>query len=172
MGFLGGSDYKESAHNVGDLGSILGLGRSPGGEHSSHSSNITCRIPWTEEPNGLQSSPSTKSMCQNRRNVCFQNGRKSSKSGVTIIVIIQLLSCVQLFATPWTAACQASLSFTVHCSLLKLMSFRVGNAIQPFYPLLPPSAHSLNLSQNQGFFFPHESALHSRWPKYWNDYRE
>ena len=33
MGFLGGSDGKESACNVGDLGSIPGLGRSPGGEH-------------------------------------------------------------------------------------------------------------------------------------------
>ena len=152
---------------------MLGLGRSPGGGHGSHSSNIACRIPWTEEPNGLQSGPSTKSVCQNRRNFCFQNGRKSSKSRVTTIVIIQLLSCVQLFATPWTAACQASLSFTVYCSLLKLMSFQVGDAIQPSYPLLPPSAHSLNLSQKDwGFFFPRESALHSRWPKYWNDYRE
>ena len=37
-------------------------------------------------------------------------------------VVIQLLSCVQLFATPWTAECQASLSFTMFWSLLKLMS--------------------------------------------------
>ena len=36
--------------------------------------------------------------------------------------VIQLLSCVQFFATPWTAACQASPSFTVFWSLLKLMS--------------------------------------------------
>ena len=35
MGFLGGSDGKESAYNVGDLGSIPGLGRSPGGERGS-----------------------------------------------------------------------------------------------------------------------------------------
>ena len=35
MGFSGGSDGKESACNVGDLGSILGLGRSPGGGHGS-----------------------------------------------------------------------------------------------------------------------------------------
>ena len=38
------------------------------------------------------------------------------------VVVVQPLSCVQLFATPWTAACRASLSFTVSWSLLKLMS--------------------------------------------------
>ena len=38
------------------------------------------------------------------------------------LVVVQLLSHVQLFATPWTAACQASLSFTISWSLLKLMS--------------------------------------------------
>ena len=37
-------------------------------------------------------------------------------------VVIQSLSCVCLFATPWTAACQPSLSFTIYWSLLKLMS--------------------------------------------------
>ena len=39
-----------------------------------------------------------------------------------LVVVVQLLGCVQLFATPWTAACQASLSFTISCSFLKLMS--------------------------------------------------
>ena len=39
-----------------------------------------------------------------------------------IIVVVQSLSCVRLFATPWTAAHQASLSFTISRSLLKLMS--------------------------------------------------
>ena len=38
------------------------------------------------------------------------------------VVVVQLLICVQLFATPWTAACQASLSFTISWSLLKLLS--------------------------------------------------
>ena len=38
------------------------------------------------------------------------------------LVVVQLLNCVRLFATLWTAACQASLSFTVSQSLLKLMS--------------------------------------------------
>ena len=39
-----------------------------------------------------------------------------------ILVIVQSLSCVWLFVTPWTAACQASLSFTISQSLLKLIS--------------------------------------------------
>ena len=39
-----------------------------------------------------------------------------------IVAVVQLLSCVHLFVTPWTTACQASLSFTIFWSLLKLMS--------------------------------------------------
>ena len=39
--------------------------------------------------------------------------------------VVQLLNCVQLFATPWTAACQASLSFTISWSLLKLLSIEL-----------------------------------------------
>ena len=41
---------------------------------------------------------------------------------VFVVMVVQSLSHVQLFATPWTAAHQASLSFTISCSLLKLMS--------------------------------------------------
>ena len=37
-------------------------------------------------------------------------------------IVVQSLSCIQLFATPWTAACQASLSLTISWSLLKLTS--------------------------------------------------
>ena len=55
MGFLGGSDGKESACNAGDLGSIPGLGRSPGEGMATHFSIVAWRIPWTEEPGGLQS---------------------------------------------------------------------------------------------------------------------
>ena len=54
--FLGGSDSKESAYNARDQGSIPGLERSPGREGmATHSSILTWRIPWTEEPGGLQS---------------------------------------------------------------------------------------------------------------------
>ena len=44
---------------------------------------------------------------------------------IGVLVILQSLSHVQLFVTPWTAACQASLSFTISWSLLKLMSIEL-----------------------------------------------
>ena len=56
MGFPGGTDGKESACNGGDLGSIPGLGRSPGGGHGNPL-QYSClgESPWTEVPFGLQS---------------------------------------------------------------------------------------------------------------------
>ena len=44
-----------SAGELRDVGLILGLGRSPGEGHGNHSSILAWRIPWTEEPGGLQS---------------------------------------------------------------------------------------------------------------------
>ena len=55
MDFPGGSHGKESACNVGDLGLIPGLGRPLEEGMASHSSIFAWRIPWTEEPGGLQS---------------------------------------------------------------------------------------------------------------------
>ena len=54
-GFPGGSAGKESACKEGNLGLIPGLGRSPGEQNSYHSSVLAWRIPWMEEPGGLQS---------------------------------------------------------------------------------------------------------------------
>ena len=51
---------------------------------------------------------------------CFKITRNTHPS--LLLFVVQSLSCVQLFVTPWTAACQASLSFTIFWSLLKLMS--------------------------------------------------
>ena len=62
------------------------------------------------------------------------------------------LSCVRLFAIPWTAACQASLSITSSWSLLKTYVHWVSDAIQPSHPLLSPSPPAFNLSQHQGLF--------------------
>ena len=78
----------------------------------------------------------------------------------------QLLSRVQLFATPWTAALQASLSITNCWSLLKLISIELvkpSNQLILCRPLLlPPSIFpSIRV-------FPNESVLHIRWPKYWS----
>ena len=79
---------------------------------------------------------------------------------------VQSLSHVQLFATPWTAACQASLSITNSRSLLKSTSIKSvmpSNHLTLFHPLLlPPSIFpSIRV-------FSNESVLHIRWPKYWS----
>ena len=63
--------------------------------------------------------------------------------------VAQSLSRVRLFATPWTAARQASLSIT-HSWSLQTHVHRVGDAIQPSHPLSAPSPHALNSSQHQG----------------------
>ena len=67
---------------------------------------------------------------------------------------VQLLSCVRLFANPWTTARQASLSITNSQSPPKpmFMSSWVSNAIQLSHLLLSPSPPTLNLSQHQGLF--------------------
>ena len=82
------------------------------------------------------------------------------------IVAVQSLSCVRLFATPWNAARQASLSFTISQSLLKLMStvsMMPSNHLILCHPLLllPSIFPSIGV-------FSNESALHIRWPKYWS----
>ena len=73
---------------------------------------------------------------------------------------VQSLSHVQLFATPWTAAHQASLAITNSWSLLKLMSIE---SVMPSNHLI--LCRSLLLQPSN---FSNESALHIRWPKYWN----
>ena len=55
LGFPGGSAGKESTHSVGDLGSILGWEDPLEKRTATHSSILAWRIPWTEEPGGLQS---------------------------------------------------------------------------------------------------------------------
>ena len=62
-GFPGGSDVKESACSAGDQGSILGW-EDPLEKGMATYSSIAWRIPWTEEPDGLQSMGSQKSQTQ------------------------------------------------------------------------------------------------------------
>ena len=79
---------------------------------------------------------------------------------------VQLLSCVRLFATPWTAARQASLSITSSRSSFRLMSIE---SVMPSSHLilcrplllLPPIPPSIRV-------FSKESTLRMRWPKYWS----
>ena len=58
--FPGGSAVKSPPASTGDLGSVPGSGRSPGGGHGSHSSILAWRIPQTEEPGGLQAMASQR----------------------------------------------------------------------------------------------------------------
>ena len=77
-----------------------------------------------------------------------------------------MLSCVRLFLTPWTAACQASLSITISWSLLKLMSIESvmpSNHLVLCHPLLLLPSIFPRIR-----FFSDESALCIRWPKYWS----
>ena len=79
---------------------------------------------------------------------------------------VQSLSHVWLFATPWTTACQASLSITNSKSLLKLMSIE---SVMPSNHLI--LCHSLLLLPSifpSIRVFSNESALHMGWPKYWS----
>ena len=79
---------------------------------------------------------------------------------------VQLLSCVWLFATPWTAACQASLSITNSQSLPKLMSIELvmpSNHLILCRPLLLLPSIFPNIR-----VFSDESALRIRWPKDWS----
>ena len=81
-----------------------------------------------------------------------------------VVVVVQLLSHVSFFQTPWTAACQASLSFTMSQSLLKLMFFESvipSNHLVLCCALLPSIFPSIRV-------FSNELALRIRRPKYWS----
>ena len=85
---------------------------------------------------------------------------------ITVSQSVQLLSHVQSFVTPWTAARQTSLSITNSQSLLKLMSME---SVMPYNHLilcrplllLPSFFPSIRV-------FSNESVLHIRWPEYWS----
>ena len=97
----------------------------------------------------------------------IRNIFSSSSSLITPMASsVQSLSCVQLFVTPWTAACPASLSITKSQSLLKLMSIESvmpSNHLILCGPLLllPSIFPSIRV-------FSSESVLPNRWPKYWS----
>ena len=80
------------------------------------------------------------------------------------VVVVQSLSHIQLFAIPQTAACQASLSFTISRSLLKLMfieSVMPSNHLILCCLLLSSIFCSIRV-------FSNELVLHITWPKYWS----
>ena len=98
--------------------------------------------------------------------VCLSRISYKPFFSVSVVVVLQSLSCVQHFAIPWTAASQASLSFTFSWNLLKFLSVEsvmLSNYLILCRPLLlmPSIFPSIRV-------FSSESALHIRWPKYWS----
>ena len=97
---------------------------------------------------------------------CIYLPKESEDTPKDTVVVFQSLSRVQLFAAPWTAARQASLSITISQSLLKLMSIESvmpSNHLILCRPLLllPSVFPSIRV-------FSNESVLRIRWPKYWS----
>ena len=91
---------------------------------------------------------------------------KGKSEGAREVFVVQLLCHIQLFVTRWTAAHQASLSFTISRRLLKLMSIKSvmpSNHLILCHPLLllPLIFPSIEV-------FSKELGLHIRWPKYWS----
>ena len=97
------------------------------------------------------------------RNITFSHFRLTTNP--VVFSSVQSLSRVQLFATPWTATRQASLSITTSWSLLKLRSIESvmpsNHLILCCHLLLPSIFPNIRL-------FSNESILHIRWPKYWS----
>ena len=88
------------------------------------------------------------------------------QASAQLIVVVRLLSHVRLFAALWTAAHQASLSFTILQSLLKLMSIE---SMKPSNHLILCHPHLLLPSVFPNIrVFSNELALSIRWPKYWS----
>ena len=119
---------------------------------ATHSNILAWRISWTEEPGVLQST-----------------GRKELDTTEWLTLhfhSVQSLNRVRLFATPWTAACQASLSIANSWSLLKLMSIESvmpsNHLILCCSPLFLPSIFPSTR------VFSNESVLSIRWPKDWS----
>ena len=133
---------------------------------TTHSSILTWRTPWTKEPGGLQTMGSQRvghhwvatalisTFCLLQLTDLFSK-----------VVVLQSQSHVRLVAIPWTAACQASLSFTISQSLLKFTAIdleMLSNHLILCYPLLLRSIFPNN------WFFTSEVALCFKWPKYWS----
>ena len=85
---------------------------------------------------------------------------------VVVAVVVQLLRCVWLLVTLWTVVRQASLSFTISQSLLKLMSIELVMPSNHLIPCLPLLLLNSIFPSIRVFFS--ESAVHITWPKSWS----
>ena len=114
-----------------------------------------------------------KMQIKKHKTISLHDKKKAADTNIKIIANIniqfsslQSFSFVWLFATPWVAACQASLSITIFRSSLKLTSVESvipSSHLILGHPLLllPPIPSSIRV-------FSNESTLPKRWPKYWS----
>ena len=102
------------------------------------------------------------------RKVFIPSGQSSIAHGSLCHLVVQSISHVRLFVTPWTAAQQASLSF-ISLNLFKLISIKLLMPSNHLILCPPPGPFFLMLSIFPSIkVFSSELALHSRWPKYWS----
>ena len=147
-------------------------------EMATHSSVLAWRIPGTGEPGGLPSVGShrvghdwsdlaSKQASMYLRiyvhfSITVFSGYMSSSGAGGSLVVVQLLSCVWLFATPWTAARQASLSISTSWSLLKPMS--IDSKMSSNHLILCCTLLLLPFPVLGSF----PMCWPIKWPKYWN----
>ena len=149
-GFSGGSDGQKSACNVGDLGSVTGLGRSSGernGNSRQYSvlENSLDRETWRATVHGV-----TKNWTR------LSNQHTHMDEDVVFVYKGILLffsgTVVSDSATPRTAACQG-LPVSDHLpEFAQVHVHCISDAVQPSHPLVPSSPSALNLSQHWGLF--------------------
>ena len=109
--------------DIRDAGSIPGLGRFPGGGHSNLLQYSCLENPMDRGAWRVMVHRVSKSQIWLKQfSMHVHSYQAQQQIFWFVIVIVESLSCVQLFVTPWTAACQASLSFTISGSLLRFMS--------------------------------------------------
>ena len=154
MGFPHSLVSKESACNAGDLGLIPGSGRSPG-EGNGNPLQYSC----------LENPMDRGALQATVHRVARVGHDLATKPPLYYISSVQSLSHVQLFATSWTTACQASLSFSISWSLLKLMS--TGSVMPSNHLILAPCFPLTSIFPSIRVF-SNESVLHIKWPKYWS----
>ena len=124
--------------------------------------------PWVRKSLGQRNGNPLQYSCCHHRSPPPQKKRLKEIFGASLIQFssVQWLRSVWLFATPWIAACQASLSITNSRSSLKLMSIELvlpSSHLILCHPLvlLPPIPPSIRV-------FSNESTLRMRWPNYWS----
>ena len=139
-GFPDGSAGKKSTCNAGDLGSISGLGRSPGEGNSylfldsGQEISMGCIVHGiAKSQTQLSNFTFTFTLCKRVEGFSPQRLSSSRQSYNVQFSSVRLFSHVQLFVTSWTSARQASLSITNSQSLPKLMSIEL---VMPYNHLI------------------------------------